>query len=289
MSPNPKSLILNLLLANDGAPLSAADAVASCALFGLRENSVRVALVRLGAAGLIESAGRGNYQLGPQAVGLADELSHWRSNEARVCAWHGSWIAVSTGHLPRSDRVALRSRQRALALMGFKALDDTLYLRPDNLLGHAAGVRERLRKLGLPAEVPVFVASELDAALETRARALWQSKALNKGYVQGRQKLQNWLAHADELEPDVAARECYLLGNEAIRQIVFDPLLPEPLVDVTERKAFMDAVLAFDKAGHRIWRALLPGGMPTGRPVHAAPSSGRASSKAQGRSKTTAH
>ncbi|MGC4062998.1 MAG: hypothetical protein QM749_20015 [Aquabacterium sp.] len=68
MSPNPKNLILNLLLAADGMPLIAADAVSSCALFGIRENSVRVALVRLSAAGMVESAGRGAYQLGPQAA-----------------------------------------------------------------------------------------------------------------------------------------------------------------------------------------------------------------------------
>ncbi|RTL31200.1 MAG: PaaX family transcriptional regulator [Burkholderiales bacterium] len=257
MSPNPKNLVLNLLLANDGQPLSAADAVGACALFGIRENSVRVALVRLGAAGLIESAGRGSYKLGPQAAKLAAELAHWRSNESLVCEWHGAWIMVSTGHLARSDRTALRARQRALALLGFKELDDTLHVRPDNLLGHAAGIRERLHKLGLETDVPVFTATDMDAALDARARALWHGEALNKAYAQTRLKLETWLAHADELEPDVAARECYLLGNEAIRQLVFDPMLPEPLVDVAERRAFAHAVQVFDQAGHRIWQGQL--------------------------------
>lgn len=258
MSPNPKNLILNLLLANDGAPLSAADAVGSCALFGIRENSVRVALVRLGAAGLIASAGRGAYRLGPQAAHLAEELSSWRSSESRVCDWHGAWIMVSTGHLGRSDRTALRTRQRALALLGFKELDDTLHVRPDNLMGHAPVVRERLRKLGLEPEAPVFTATDLPPELDLRARTLWQGEALNQAYRQTRQKLQTWLAHANELEAEVAARESYLLGNEAIRQLVFDPLLPEPLVDVAERRAFTSTVLAFDQAGHRIWRERLP-------------------------------
>ena len=66
------------------------------------------------------------------------------------------------------------------------------------------------------------------------------------------------MAHAHSLEPEVAARESYLLGNDAIRQLVFDPLLPEPLVDVTERRAFTDTVVAFDQAGHRIWGEQLP-------------------------------
>lgn len=258
MPPNPKNLILNLLLANDGAPLSAADAVGSCALFGIRENSVRVALVRLGAAGLIASAGRGAYRLGPQAADLAEALASWRISESRVCDWHGAWIMVSTGHLGRSDRTALRTRQRALALLGFKALDDTLHVRPDNLIGHAPVVRERLRKLGLELDAPVFAATDLPPELDARARTLWQGEALNSAYRQTRQKLQAWLARADELEPEVAARECYLLGNEAIRQLVFDPLLPEPLVDTAERRAFASTVLAFDEAGHRIWRERLP-------------------------------
>lgn len=258
MPPNPKTLILNLLQANDGAPLSAAEAVRACALFGIRENSVRVALVRLGAAGLITSSGRGAYQLGPQAAGLAQELSSWRHQASRVCDWDGSWLMVSTACLGRSDRAALRTRQRALALMGFQPLDEALYVRPNNLIDRADGVRRRLCKLGLEAAAPVFRALDLDEALDARARRLWDGQALNAAYVRTRQQLAAWLKDADQLEPEVAARESYLLGNDAIRQLVFDPLLPEPLVDAGARRAFIDTLLAFDEAGHRIWQTLLP-------------------------------
>ncbi|WP_081961450.1 PaaX family transcriptional regulator C-terminal domain-containing protein [Aquabacterium sp. NJ1] len=289
MLPNPKNLILNLLLANDGAPLSAADAVGSCALFGIRENSVRVALVRLGAAGLIASAGRGAYRLGPQAADLAQELSSWRSSESRVCEWHGAWIMVSTGHLGRSDRTALRTRQRALALLGFKELNDALHVRPDNLLGHAPVVRERLRKLGLELDAPVFTATDLTPELDALARTLWQSEALTSAYRQTRQKLQAWLAHADDLEPEVAARESYLLGNEAIRQLVFDPLLPEPLVDTAERRAFTATVLAFDEAGHRIWRERLPAALASRVSPMAETGSPAADKTAKGRRPSSTH
>ena len=51
-SPAPKSLILNLMRAAEGRPVTAADAMTSAALFGIRENSVRVTLVRL-VAGLL--------------------------------------------------------------------------------------------------------------------------------------------------------------------------------------------------------------------------------------------
>lgn len=258
MSPTPKSLILNLLLAAGGAPLSASDAVASAQLFGVRENSVRVALVRLNAAGLIESAGRGAYRLGPQAATVAADVSSWRLAESRVCEWSGSWLMVSTAALGRSDRSALRTRERALALAGFRALDEGLHVRPDNLIGHAQAARTRLQQLGLEPHAPVFVATDLAPELDQRARGLWSGARLNQAYTRTRVKLENWLAAADRLDLETAARESYLLGNEAIRQIVFDPMLPAPLVDVEARRAFVECVMGFDTAGHRIWQRLLP-------------------------------
>ncbi|MCD6062051.1 MAG: PaaX domain protein C-domain [Moraxellaceae bacterium] len=259
MAPNPRQLILNLLLAADEGEVSARDAVASAALFGIRENSARVALARLAAGGLIEASGRGSYRLGPNGAGLAADVATWRTAEQRVKEWQGGWVAVHVGALGRSDRVALRARDRALALLGLRELDRGFFVRPDNLAGGVAGVRERLHKLGVEEDAVVFLASEFDAARERQARALWDGKALTKSYRQTRQKLEKWLQRAGELEPEVAARESFLLGNDAIRQLVFDPLLPEPLVDSGERRAFVAAVQDFDRAGHEIWRRLWQG------------------------------
>lgn len=273
MAPQPRQLIQKLLLAADDGELSARDAVAACALFGIRENSVRVALVRLAGAGLIEAAGRGSYRLGPSGKGLAAEVATWPLAAQRVRDWSGGWAAVLTGGLGRSDRVALRARDRALAIAGLRELDKGLFLRPDNLVGGVGGLRERLAKLGVEAEAPVFLASELDPAREKRARALWDGRALTRAYRQTRQQLERWLDRADDLEPEVAARESFLLGNEAIRQVVFDPLLPEPLVDSAERRAFVDTVIRFDRAGRDIWRdlfrqAALPAAAHPSSPAH---------------------
>jgi len=147
--PNPRHLLLNLMTAADDQTLSARDAVAGCALFGITENSVRVTLVRLAAGGLIEAAGRGAYRLGPNATGLASDVAGWRQAEQRLRDWNGDWVAVHVGNLGRSDRTALRVRDRALALLGLCELERGLYLRPDNLLGGVSAVRERLYKLGL--------------------------------------------------------------------------------------------------------------------------------------------
>ncbi|MFZ5757049.1 MAG: PaaX family transcriptional regulator C-terminal domain-containing protein [Pseudomonadota bacterium] len=270
MATNPRTLLLTLLQASDGEPLSSREAVATAALFGIRENSLRVALVRLSAAGLIEAAGRGAYRLGPKATALAAEIAGWRTAEQRVQDWDGGWIAVHTAALGRSDRVALRARDRAFRILGLRELERGLYLRPDNLAGGVAALRERLHALGLDAGAAVFRASGFDAAREQQARALWDGKALNRHYHDSRKTLDDSLARIDELEPEVAARESYRLGNEAIRSLVFDPLLPAPLVDTGARRAFVDSVIRYDRIGHDIWRRLrlLPAASAT-RPLQA--------------------
>ena len=257
MAPRPRQLVLRLLLGAGGAPLTARDAVRACALFGMPANGVRVALARLAAAGLVEPVERGAYRLGRRASTLAADVAAWRDAKARTTAWRGDWIAVHVGALGRSNRVALRARSRALGLLGLRELDRGLHLRPDNLAGGVAAARERLTRLGLERDAAVFRAGGFDAEHERRARALWDGKALARGYRATRVRLERWLAKAHRLDLDTAARESFLLGDEAIRQLVFDPLLPRPLVDEEARAAFVDAVSRFDAAGQAIWKDFL--------------------------------
>ncbi|MBN9463335.1 MAG: PaaX family transcriptional regulator [Burkholderiales bacterium] len=280
MKVDPRNLVLNLLLGAAAQRLSAREAVASCELFGIRENSVRVALARLSAAGLVEAVDRGEYRLGPRAASLAADVATWRRVQDKVREWSGQWVAVHVGGLGRSDRTALRVRARALDLLGLRELARGLFVRPDNLAGGAAAVGERLRKLGLEPQAAVFVAHGLDEAHERRAAALWDGEALTRGYRATRARLEEWLERAGTLAPDAAARESFLLGNDAIRQLVFDPLLPAPLVDVEARRAFVEAVVRFDAAGHAIWDRFLQGGAarrphPRGRLVLAAAGAAR--------------
>ncbi len=263
MKPEARHLVLNLLLGIAHRRLSAREAVASCALFGIRENNVRVALARLSASGMIEPVERGQYRLGPKAAGLAGDVSSWRDVETRVRDWDGGWIAVHVGALPRSDRASRRTRERALALLGLRELDAGLFVRPDNLSGGVDALRDRLARLGLGAEAAVFVAHSLDDERRRRAEGLWDAATLDRSYRQTRATLEGWLsrwsAGAPPLPIEAAARESFVLGNDAIRQLVFDPLLPAPLVDVDARRAFVDAVRRFDGVGHSIWRRFLLG------------------------------
>ncbi|OMZ25581.1 PaaX family transcriptional regulator C-terminal domain-containing protein [Burkholderia pseudomallei] len=261
--PTARHLILDLLVAKDGEPLQVREAIIACRLFGLTENSVRVALARLAAESLVEGAERGSYRLGPSAVELSEELTAWRTVESRLRRWSGAYLMVSCISLGRVDRTALARRERALEMFGFREWDKSLYVRPDNIAGNVDSVRRRLTKLGVEPAAAVFVAMGFDAPQEARIRALWDGDALSDTYRTLGAQLEDWLARAPELDLDVAAREAFLLGGKAIRQVVFDPLLPEPFVDVAARAAFIECARRYVGAGHRIWRALLDSEHPS--------------------------
>ena len=64
------------------------------------------------------------------------------------------------------------------------------------------------------------------------------------------------MQQADQLPLDIAATESLLMGSAAIHQVVFDPLLPAPMVDVAERERFIKVVRQFDTVGKDIWLTL---------------------------------
>ncbi len=51
--------------------------------------------------------------------------------------------------------------------------------------------------------------------------------------------------------------ETFLLGGRAIRQLVLDPLLPEPIVAAGERRELVQALRDYDRAGRGCWRAFM--------------------------------
>ena len=221
-----------------------------------RANAVR-APTRTPAAGLSEAAGRGAARLDAAAADLAAEVAGWRDVAQRAGPWSGGWIAVHVGALGRSDRGALRARTRAFELLGLREIERGLHLRPDNLAGGVAAVRGRLLALGLDGAATVFAARDFDPDLERRASALWDGAALTRSYQAWTRRLGSLLARGTPRATEATLRDWYRAGNDAIRDMVFDPLLPAPLVDVDARRACFDAVLRFDAAGRAIWQQFL--------------------------------
>ena len=256
MKITPRKIILDLLMAGNGVPLSSKEAVSACLLFGIGEVSTRVALTRLLSERLTETAGRGIYKLGPNAMEITDDVSTWRTTDQVVRVWHGDYITVYVHALGRTDRTALVRRERALRLLGFRQLEKGLYIRPNNIGNSLAGVVQRLQHLGLEPEALVCVSSQFDHTTEQRIQTLWDGDALNRTYRQLSRELQEWIAQTDRLPLDIAAKESLLMGGAAIHQVVFDPLLPAPMVDVAERERFIKVVRQFDKIGKDIWLTL---------------------------------
>ena len=253
--PTPRLLLLRLLTVAEANTLTASEAVLAGSIFGMTENSIRVTLARLTQAELAEAAGPANYRLGPKAQKLGADVALWHTADKRTVKSDGSWIAVATGGLPRSDRKVLRARARALSLLGFRELEKGLYLRPNNLLGGIVVVRKRLLDLGLEEEAAVFKANDFDDVRQKEALELWSDIHLEKHYEKMSQQLTGWLQHMDELPPDIALREIFILGDAGIRSVIFDPLLPIPLVDEEARQKYFDTVRRINEEGRRLWFA----------------------------------
>jgi len=254
MKLNARHLILDLLLASDHHQVSVREAITACGIFAISENSVRVALVRLSADGLVQAAGRGHYRLGPQALDLAGDVATWRSAEQRLRPWHGDWMTVFTANLGRTNRTALKRRERALTMLGFRELEQGLHVRPNNLESNPEAVLKRLHTLGLEPEARFCLSQQWSE--EAVLTSLWDTTRLNADYRYWQQSLETWMQNAQELDAETAARESFLLGGQAIRHVVFDPLLPDSFIDSQARLAFVASVRRFDKVGHQIWQTL---------------------------------
>jgi phenylacetic acid degradation operon negative regulatory protein len=180
-------------------------------------------------------------------------VTSWRDLEKQVRKWDGGWACVQLGDLARSDRAALRRRERALRLYGFRELGRGLEIRPDNLAGGIGALRERLHDLGVEDRAVIFRATELDTATDARARSLWDADKLTKSYRQLTARIERFLIAVDDLAPRIAARESFLFGSQVLHAINLDPKLPEPLVDVGARRALVDAMKQLDAVGRTLW------------------------------------
>jgi phenylacetic acid degradation operon negative regulatory protein len=256
-TPTAKSLILDLLATLRGGSMPVAALVAAGALFEMAESRMRVAVARLLAAGLLERDERGRYRLGAQAVPLGRRAGGWRRLEERARPWEGGWIGVHGRIFGAAQHRARRRRQQTLRLMGFAELAPGLYVRPDNLRNGAGQAREELAELGLEAGTLVFAMRALDAASDVRARGLWDAAELSDGYARSILDLAQSERHLPSLSPEAAMVESFLLGGRVIRQLVRDPLLPEPIVPGAERRALVEAMRRYDRAGRRAWAPFL--------------------------------
>lgn len=257
MTPQAGSLVLDLLSAVDGQVVPVRALVRSAELFGITENNLRVALARLVADGKVERNERGSYGLSAAARPVQRRVTAWSRMDERVVAWRGGWVAAHVAGLPKGARARAKRHRRALGFAGMRELSSGLYVRPDNLQGGVSTVRAELVELGMEAGALVCALSELDAATEARARTLWDADSLDDEYLEMTARLAKSGAEVDAVPLEQAVVECFLLGGRAIRQLAYDPLLPEPIVRPALRRALVEEMRRYDRAGRRIWRKFM--------------------------------
>lgn len=251
---NARALILDLLFANPNMVMSTKQIVLAAQLFEIRDNNIRVALTRLSADGLIQSAGRGVYSLTEQAKQISSPTMTQSKTLMATRSWSGHYLAVHTGALGRVDRTALKRRERTLRLNGFRELQADLFIRPDNLAENFASTHDRLIHTGLESQAAMFVVSNFDEHSHKKIPTLWDCIALNDRYQKTSTHIQQWLSTMNELDLETATREALLIGRQAIPLLMTDPVLPDFFVDTAAREQFSLDVLQLDHVGHELWQ-----------------------------------
>lgn len=249
-----RELVLSLADSVAEPRLSAASLVAAAALLDIDPGTVRVAVARLVKQGVLEQRERGIYGLGRRGDGLHRRVLAWSRVEDQLVRWDGRWLAVLTAHLGRSDKLALRARERALRLRGFADARPGLAVRPANLAADLPALRAELVELGLPAEALVVRLDETDPDHPFDPAALWDTGSLERRYADNSARLAASSARLAALDVPSAARETLLIGRAVMRDILTDPLLPESLVDVAARRRMIEAMRAYDRLGKDCWR-----------------------------------
>lgn len=234
--------------------------VASGDCFGIAENSVRVALARLHAAGTVDRDQRGRYRLGERTEATRREVASWKTRHEDLGDWsEGGWIGLITNASERPSRRVASRRERALLLLGFRALEPNLHVRPDNLAGGVQRARERLHALdpSLEAGSLVMGLRDLDPEATQRAIGLWDPVRAVAAYRHSRSRLAESEANLSALSAEEAMVETFLIGGEVLRQVALDPLLPEAIVPSWERDELVAAMRHYDDLGRRCWAGFL--------------------------------
>ena len=251
-----KSLAIDLLSTMPPRyPVAVGALLRGAGVLGIGENSMRVALARLRTSGLVESNERGLYRLSETAEPVNRMVRSWRAIEESVVDWNGSWLAVDTSGESRGDRKRSRRCLRALRLLGFESLTPALRIRPNNLEGGVDTLRERLVTLGYSPMPMMMKLTRLDAETDRRARSLWNIEELEAGYRTSRDRLLASTDRLSSLSESEAMAETFRFGGEAVRRIVLDPLLPAPVVDVSARRALVEAMRQYDRLGRDYWKS----------------------------------
>ena len=254
--PSTPRIALALLAGARGEPLRAPVLIGAAELLGVSANAMRIALSRLSATGDVRSPGRGLYALSAERLAAIAHVHAFRTGFARRVAFHGEFCGAVTSHLSRRSASAVRRRDSALALSGFCAYRPGLYLRPDNLEGGRPALAVHLRQLGLDQAADV-VGVTLDAVQLRRVEQLYDvARDASRATALGK-KVSTLLGTMASRPARKIAIATFWLGDEVLRFLARDPLLPESMADPAPRRALAEAMSELDQRAYALWRVIL--------------------------------
>ncbi len=248
----PRSAILDLLSPRGRRPISASAIIEACALFGISSNNTRVALARLVADGRLEKAGPAAYALGSAAEAFNRHVLGWSDLDKLEKGWNAKWMMVHLEHRPTT-----RAREHARRAYRFARVAEatpTLAVRPDNLRVDPYDLRDTLIAFGL--EGPFFVSrADVDDYVSAQwVMNLWHADSLRAAHNRMAALLEASLARLGQIPFEKALVESFIVGGEAIRSLVLDPILPEIFMPGRERTLVFDLMRKYDRVGRILWR-----------------------------------
>lgn len=216
-----RSVVLSVLLGAHPAWATSAEMLQLTSDFGIREQTLRVALTRMVAAGDLVRSDDG-YRLSDRLLNRQrrqDDALHPRTRD-----WDGSWttLVITAVGMDARARAALRN---TLQIKRFGELREGVWLRPGNLDGELpAEVAERVRVLSARDDDPAELAARL-----------WDLP----GWADTGHRLLGEMAAAR----DVPAR--FRAAAGIVRHLLTDPVLPNELLPAhwpgaELRKAYTD-------------------------------------------------
>ncbi len=249
-----RRLALSLLNVSGKAQETIAHLVAAGRMFDIEASSMRMAVGRLMKEGLLVSEARGRYGIGPRGEALRVELRAWYDALSRTKPWDGTWLAVHTSHLGRTDRKLLRTRTRALKLSGFAEAVPGFWLRPANLVEPLKAFRERLVSLGLDDEALVSHIAEFESDLWFDPAALWPTDEFEPRYRSAIKAMAESTERVPAMSPAESARETLLVGQTVLHYINLDPLLPNEIINQSLLKKMIEDMRTYNKLGLACWQ-----------------------------------
>jgi len=250
-----QTIVLALLGASRGRALPAKVLVGGAAILGVTGNATRLALSRLLSKGELVSTERGRYQLSTLRRSANAHVRAFKTGFAQRTTWKGGFLAVLTGDLPRTNATAIARRERALNLSGFRIFRHGVWVRPDNLAGGRVVVDAHLRRLGLDADADT-VTLHLDPEQARLVERAWAIDDDAAKALELTRRVQAFLVKTHRTRQAEAA-ESFWLGDEVLRFLARDPLLPDTMADPDPRRRLADAMAALDERGFATWSALL--------------------------------